>query len=810
MSYYKEVILASLLHDIGKFYQKAKVTDLDNRGKHPEISGRFVRKYAALFGRYVDVAVLEELVRRHHDNGQAFEKDLLAGEAPEEIRPYAQMISLADNLSSCERDEKSEGYTNYRTRPLNSVFGRLFCEDDSAVEYAYPVKPLAVNNIFPEKMGKNNDVDCQTQIKSFEFQIQRLEENPPADFQSFLVILDTILKQLLWCIPSSSFDKVSDVSLYDHMKTSAAIASVLYQYHEATGKKSKKDIYGKGENKFLLLEGTFSGIQKYIFAAATTNASGVAKRLRARSFYVDAMIGAIAQFFIDDFKLSRENILMLTGGKFCLLLPNYPGATGKIHSLTANIEKELFERFHGDIKICIAYREMNNDDFVKYSEVVKELSADLSEKKNHPFSTVLCANGTWQEDAFFLYDDLSNKTLCKTCRERVVEKKDDPEKEECSECRDHFRLGEMLVKAKYICYRYGKPDTGAPVWKLFGNHYLELTSEPGDPKNIYLMQQLNKEYVSPEDFCYPMQIKYLANNRAKDGEEILSFNDIAERSQGRKALGVLKADVDMLGFLFADGLRKGDRHYGTISRVSTMSHMLEMFFSGYVNALLIKSFPSAYCVFSGGDDLFLIAPWNELPKLSLFLQKKFTETTTANPHVTMSAAICIFPAKTHIALMAEESEQKLKAVKNIGNPELYPDHKGRNAVYFLGDILRWEDLLYVYSIAEKRLCPAMKDTGVNILRRIAKYSDAYRDFLKDKDIMKLMFEPMLTYDRKRNYKAAWKTKENTKAFWDYVCELTKNAAECANYKKDGVMKELYLAKTAVKYSMDLTKEDRND
>ena len=41
----------------------------------------------------------------------------------------------------------------------------------------------------------------------------------------------------------------------------------------------------------------------------------------------------------------------------------------------------------------------------------------------------------------------------------------------------------------------------------------------------------------------------------------------------------------------------------------------------------------------------------------------------------------------------------------------------------------------------------MKETGVNILRRIAKYSDAYRDFLKDKDIMKLMFEPMLTYDR---------------------------------------------------------------
>lgn len=803
MSYYKEVILASLLHDIGKFYQKSSNVGLDTSGKHPVISGRFIRKHAMLFEHYADVDILEELVRRHHDNKQAFEKELLADEAPMAIRPYAQMISLADNLSSGERDEKSDNYTNYRTRPLNSVFARLFNKEDSITQYAYPAKALSVNNIFPQILEENNETDRSNLIQGFNYQMQQLEKDPPKDFNQFIVILDTLLQQYLWAIPSSSYDKIADVSLYDHLKTTAAIASALYQYHEAVGKIEKKDIQRKQENKFLLLQGTFSGIQKYIFAAATSNATGVAKRLRARSFYVDALISAIAQLFIDRFTLSRENILMLTGGKFCLLLPNYPGAAKKIEAITEALEQELFSRFHSDIKICITYKEMNAEDFQHYSDIVKELSEKLSEKKNHPFSSVLCPNGKWNEEAFLLYDNLSDQTLCKTCRERLIDK----DKEECHECRKQKILGEKLMNSSYICYRYGKPLNNQPSWRLIDNYYMELTTELTDATDIYLTHQINKETIS-ENFSFPIQSKYLANNQAKDDSGVLTFNDIAEKATGRKALGALKADVDILGFLFADGLKTEQRHYGTISRVSTMSHMLDMFFSGYVNHLIAEKYPTVYSVFSGGDDLFLIAPWSNLPKLALILQKEFGKATASNPNVTMSAALCTFPAKTHVALMAEESEHILKQVKSVGNPTLYPKHKGRNAVYFMGDILEWKDLIYIFDLTTKILHPAMETTGINLMRRIAQYSASYREFLRDKDIMKLMFEPLLTYDRKRNYKESWAKEKETEKFCDYVELLAKEAANCANYKR-GTKKNLYLAQTAVKYCMDLTKEERN-
>lgn len=802
MSCYKEVILASLLHDIGKFYQKAGNVGLDNSGKHPEISGRFVQKYATLLGRYVRVDILEELVRRHHDNRQAFGNELLADEAPESIRPYARMISLADNLSSGERDEKSEGYTNYRTRPLNSVFARLFCHDAETL-YAYPAGALSVNNIFPQIMEKNNESDSENLIRLFQYKMAQLEQDPPDDFDQFLVILDTLLHQFLWAVPSSSFDKIADVSLYDHMKTTAAIASVLYQYHEATGKMGKSAIREKRENKFLLLEGTFSGIQKYIFAAATSNAAGVAKRLRARSFYVDALIGAIAQLFLDKFALSRENILMLTGGKFCLLLPNYPGAAEKVQSITEALEEELFSRFCGDIKICVAYKAMNAEDFLSYSDVMQELSVELSQKKNQPFASVLCTDGKWNEDAFLLCDDLSGKTLCKTCRERLI----DSDKEECHECRKQKLLGEKLVNSKYICYYRGKPLGDLPSWKLIDNYYMVLTSSLTDASGIYLTQQLNREIIE-ENFSFPIQIKYLANNQAKDDAGVLTFNDIAEKAAGRKALGVLKADVDILGFLFAEGFKGKQRNYGTVSRVSTMSSMLDMFFSGHVNYLTCKEYPFVYSVFSGGDDLFLIAPWSNLPKLALILKKKFAEVTAENPNITMSAALCTFSTKTHVALMAEESEQILEQVKSIGNPVLYPEHRGRNAVYFMGDILTWEDLEEIFKLTTRILRPAMKTTGSSLLKRIAQYSTCYREFLRDKDVMKLMFEPLFTYDRKRNYKNEWAMEADTTYFDKYVRALAKEAATCANYKK-GTKKKLYLAKTAVKYCMDLTKEDRN-
>lgn len=273
---------------------------------------------------------------------------------------------------------------------------------------------------------------------------------------------------------------------------------------------------------------------------------------------------------------------------------------------------------------------------------------------------------------------------------------------------------------------------------------------------------------------------------------------------GMDKLAVLKADVDILGFLFSQGLRTNDRHFGTISRVSTMSRMLEIFFSGYIEKLLeSEEYKDVYSVFSGGDDLFLIGPWNVILELAADIQKKFQVFAAENESVTMSAAVSVFNSNEHIAFMAEYSEQQLKRAKNECSTSLYPSSTGRNAICATGQIFSWPDYNEQLSNAaklEQLLCGNMADTGV--LRRISRYSIMYKQFLEDKDIWKLMFEPLFYYDRKRNYKFNL-NEEICRWFLDSYIKSMENAADYHSVKKN-----LYFAETTVKIALNKTRKER--
>ena len=65
-----------------------------------------------------------------------------------------------------------------------------------------------------------------------------------------------------------------EISMYDHLSTMVAIATVL----------STKDT--PQEKKFALLQGDFSGIQSFIFSKQGESNKHVAKTLRAKSFFV--------------------------------------------------------------------------------------------------------------------------------------------------------------------------------------------------------------------------------------------------------------------------------------------------------------------------------------------------------------------------------------------------------------------------------------------------------------------------------------------------------------------------------------------
>ncbi|MCX7998861.1 MAG: hypothetical protein N3A69_07910, partial [Leptospiraceae bacterium] len=96
------------------------------------------------------------------------------------------------------------------------------------------------------------------------------------------------------------------------------------------------------------------------------------------------------------------------------------------------------------------------------------------------------------------------------------------------------------------------------------------------------------------------------------------FEDLANCSQGDNSLGVLKADVDRLGYVLST---KFDNM--SLSRLSTFSFLLDYFFSYEFINKVKRDFPNTYIVFAGGDDLFCLGPWDKIVKLSYLLQGEF-------------------------------------------------------------------------------------------------------------------------------------------------------------------------------------------
>jgi CRISPR-associated protein Csm1 len=167
----------------------------------------------------------------------------------------------------------------------------------------------------------------------------------------------------------------------------------------------------------------------------------------------------------------------------------------------------------------------------------------------------------------------------------------------------------------------------------------------------------------------------------------LNFTPRPGVHQGIEALGVLKADVDHLGVLLACGLE--EKSY-TLSRLATLSRQLHFYFCLYLPHLCQtdRRFQNIYTVFAGGDDLFLIGPWNRIIELGCHINHTFTEYVCRNPEITLSAGICL--QKPHIPLdhLAVAAESALKQSKS----------EGRNRLTIFDETVTWEEMADMQNI----------------------------------------------------------------------------------------------------------------
>lgn len=710
----------------------------------------FLEKYKGLFGKYANYSKLQRLV-----------------EKSEPIENW-ELIQRARRLASGSLDEEK----NDRKQPLCSVFSNLSLDGSYPTKKYYMPSVLNMENVIP--CSDIKDCDYSGLIQEFCRELDRLTDSSPKDFDSFLIVFDTLLKKYFWSVPASR-KQDEDVSFYDYLKTVTAITVALLQGWQ-------------NDAPYIMVAGHFSGIQNYIFSVSKVGTGGVTKRLRARSFYVNAMISALAHCIIHKFVLPMGNILMLTGGKFYLLLPNAEGVETELYRIEEQVTAFLYEKFKGNLSLELVWKKVTDDEICNYTGIITELSQKFAEKKKRLLESVLVKEKKWDIRQFAVYQDLDNKSMCASCKSALV----DEGKKKCPNCENDTEIGGKLPKIKQFSFSRKNGQ-----YKLLDDYYLNLDISAGGEDNYLIMQMNDAEIHNMYD--QPVSVYYAVNHvPTKAGNQVKTFAEIAEAAVGNKKLGILKADVDTLGFLFSDGLKKMDDDTESISRVSTLSRMMELFFGGCLHQLIERKYQNVYCVFSGGDDLFFIGPWSDMPKLAIEINDMFHAYTGNNRCMTMSTAICIAEGGGHISTLAEYCEDKLKQVKQSADKIINPEKAGRNGVYFLGKIMSWEDFKEQVK-RSNQFAHAVSKVGVSMIRRLGNYSRMYQKYLKNKEVDELMFLPLFAYDMKRNSGILKKDE------WiqGHYKELYRRAS---GYSK--IDKLFYYTEFCVDYAFQLTREER--
>jgi len=103
-----------------------------------------------------------------------------------------------------------------------------------------------------------------------------------------------------------------------------------------------------------------------------------------------------------------------------------------------------------------------------------------------------------------------------------------------------------------------------------------------------------------------------------------------------------------------------------------------------------KDGPRLYLMYAGGDDLFVVGGWSDLPELADAIRRKFAAFACHNPKVTISGGISIAPDKKYPLYQAARSAGEAEdAAKSFG--EVLPWSNYEAVHSRVGSLAAWLD-----------------------------------------------------------------------------------------------------------------------
>lgn len=645
-----KLAVGSLLHDFGKLLYRY------NDGRNHSISGYDFLKEKSLLKDHEDVL---ECIKYHH--GALLGKSCVGNDS------ICYITYIADNIAAAADRRASESSDGgfVRDIPSETIFNILNGNNEK-MEYS------------PEVLSNQNGINYPTdKCKGFDEEFYGKIVESIADSLKCITITDEYINSLLQLlesyltyIPSSTqIGELRDISLYDHVKMTAAFALCIEKYldenrisdYNTELFKNANEFYDK--KAFCIYSIDISGIQQFIY---NISSKGALKALRSRSFYLEILMENAVDELLVRLGLCRANVLYTGGGHTYLIIPATDTAIEIVNGFESELNSWLIKTYGNELYAAGGYafcsaNDLKNKPEGSYKNIFRTVSEAISAKKLRRYraADILALNSGKAAD---------NSRECSVCHrsDMLIEEN------KCAVCSGLENLANDIIgnSSFFAVMKTNIGEKSVPM--PFGCVLTAFTEAQ--------MRDVVKK---------PGYVRAYSKNKGYTGVNIVSnlwvgeyaaekeFAKLAENAGGIRRIAVIRADVDNMGQAFVSGFEKtGGGKYETISRTASLSRKLSLYFKLHINHLLengefqlykgkTEKKRNAVIVYSGGDDLFIAGGWDDIICFAVDLYHSFEKYSQGT--LTFSAGIGIYPPKYPISAIADQTGELEELSKHYNN-----------------------------------------------------------------------------------------------------------------------------------------------
>ncbi|MEM4090616.1 MAG: type III-A CRISPR-associated protein Cas10/Csm1 [Thermoplasmatales archaeon] len=733
--------VASLLHDIGKVRQRHQKSI-----SHAEHGYNIIRELYNIPDVYRER--IAKLVRYHHTLPE--ETSL-----SDQDKKLLSILEEADQASAAH-DREDRDPTEDIDVALSKIFELVIPFYENEIKRPCPKDfPLVTLDVFvkdpeaylDERISNREELRYEYIDKRLSEDLKSVIYNDGKKTEFIDTILSVIERDAIF-VPSAFYYSENNISLYDHLKLTAALALSIYR--------------AQGRDEFLMIGSSLSGIQRYIFRHYVSEAADekATRRLKGRSFIVGLINDAISSYLLKAFDVPRTNIIYSKTDGFSIIVSRSAENEEKTKYCRRDIEKAILS-LGRDIYPAVGFVPMNLADIMdnsgksNFQKMVEMLNDSINERKYKVLSDSFSDLKRVKEKG-----DNGNG-LCDYCGLDFGKKDDDRFK--CEMCGWEEKIGRSISSSSRFYQSFGEVE-GCFQFDFHGNKISYcFGGENGFDSTLIKM---NPDLGGNEDTYW--RIMLVGRSVPLSDKGILSIDEMLHvNSNGRTKkegereyikLGILKIDMDDMGAKLASGFKRF-----SISIYSSFMLFTNLFFATVVDSIAMNSTygnSKVYVIYSGGDDLVAfssdIGTIKYAERFHSYFEKFF-----ASPAMTVSAGVAVFEAKSPIRRGVDFTERELEISKGT---------KTKNRITVFGVTMKWEEMSDMIGKAEKleKYVKERKVGKIFLYLLLDLYRKSIYEGTPKKGRMMYVPDPYLTYYLVRN----WTDRNTLKERNDIITELS--------------------------------------